>query len=283
MNTTRARHRAATVALAAGLAFGAVGCAGSGPSPFASGGFEGQGSEAEPSGTGGDDAAQGGESREGVATVDLSPEEISVASYEALLTADSMRMATTEGMSAVGFSFDLHLDRAGTCAGSVTMPGMGSVELLMRDDSVWMKPDTEFWESTAGTDEQALIGLVDGSYLRGDTSDPELAEMAEVCDYDTLWEDSGPGGSAEASVTADEVTDHDGVPVIPITEREGDEVSEILVAAEGEPYPVLVRTWTDGMAMEVAFSGWNEPVPFEEPPADQVLDMSDFRDGSFAV
>ncbi|ONK13621.1 hypothetical protein [Streptomyces sp. MP131-18] len=282
---SKATRRAGTAAVIASLVVLTAACGGGdGESPFEGGGSAGgeTGGGGDEGGDGGD-SGEGGDSGGGSATADLPPDEIAQAAADALTSVDSLRMATVGDTSAIGFGMDLHLDTDGTCQGSVTAPGAGSVELLMSGEEVWMKPDSQFWENGMGASDPALISLVDGSYLHGTTSDPELSQMAGTCALDEFFGELGPTGSAGDNVTADPQTEHNGVPVIPIHEESGGEVTTIFVAAEGEPYPLLMRTQADGTPMEIEFSDFNEPVAFEEPPADQILEIADFRQGDIAA
>ncbi len=280
---SKTTRRAGTAAVIAGLMALTAACGGGddGPSPFERGGSEG----GESSG-GGDEGGSGGDSEEsggdggGSAIADLSPQEISQAAGEALVSVDSLRMTTVGDTSAIGFGMDLHLDTDGACQGSITQPGTGSVELLMSGEEVWMKPDTQFWETGMGATDPALISLLDGSYLYGSTSDPELSQMAGTCSLDQFLSELDPASNSGENVTADPQTEHNGVPVIPLHEDDGGDVTTILVAAEGEPYPLLMRAEENGTPMEIEFSDFNEPVAFEEPPADQVLNIADFREGN---
>ncbi|MGP4111732.1 hypothetical protein ACTWP5_12555 [Streptomyces sp. 4N509B] len=249
------------------------------------------GSEEEPSseGTGGQESTEGasgenggGEEADGESLASLSPEEIADRAQRALQSATSMRVTTLGDPGALGIGLDLHMDQGGSCAGSVTQPGAGSIELLVReDDEVWMKPDTEFWQSQLGVADTGVISLLDGSYLYGHTSDPELSQMAGTCSLtamqSSIESDDGSGGPDEVGPE----TEYNGVPAITISgpDAEGNEVT-MLVATEGEPYPLLVRTMTDGTESEIELSQFNEPVAIEEPPAEQVLNIADFRTGN---
>jgi hypothetical protein len=242
----------------------------------------GDGQEAEDGGT---DGETGGENTDpsGDSLAGLSAEEILARAEEALQSVDSMRMATLGDASAASFGIDLHMDRAGSCVGSVSQPGVGGVEILVReDDEVWMKPDTAFWQSQLGVADAGVVSLFDGSYLYGSTTDPELGQMAGTCALEALLADmtstDGSGGSGPTEVGAE--TEHNGIPAIPIsgTDETGARTT-MLVAAEGEPYPLLFSGESDGVPMEMELTDFNEPVEIVEPPADQVLNIAEFRTG----
>ncbi len=234
-------------------------------------------------GEGGQESTDGeGEEASGESLASLSPEEIADRAQQALQSASSLRVATLGDPGAVGVGLDLHMDQEGSCAGSVTQPGAGSVELLVRaDDEVWMKPDTQFWQSQLAVEDAGVLGLVDGTYLYGRTSDPEMSQLAGTCSLAALQadieSDDGSGGPDEVGPE----TEYNGIPVITLTgpDEDGNEVT-MLIATEGEPYPVLIRTEENGTETEIELSRFNEPVEFEEPLADQVLNVADFRTGN---
>ncbi|WP_159001635.1 hypothetical protein [Streptomyces sp. SBT349] len=261
------------VAVAGVVALSGCGDDGGEESPFANGGDTTGGSEEETTEGGGG----GGEG----SITDLSGAEILQQASEAMASADSMRLATEGGPATDGFGVDLHLDRAGDCAGTISQAGQGQVEILKRGEEVWMKPDTQFWQ-TMGAAEPALVSMLDGSYLYGTTADPELSAMADTCSLDAfigegIEAEEGEGDTAE---TGEEST-HNGTPVILVhgTDADGAE-NTALIATEGEPYPLLMTVTQDGATTEMELSNYNEPVAFEDPPADQVLNIADFRSGN---
>jgi hypothetical protein len=231
-------------------------------------------------GEGGQESTDG-ESGESLAS--LPPEEIADRAQQALQSASSLRMRTLgDDPEVVGVGLDLHMDQEGSCVGSVTQPGAGSVELLVRaDDEVWMKPDTQFWQSQLAVGDAGVLSLLDGSYLYGHTSDPEMSQLAGTCSLAALQadveSDDGSGGPDRVGPE----TEYNGIPVITLTgpDEDGNEVT-MLVATEGEPYPMLIRGQENGTETEIELSRYNEPVEFEEPPADQVLNVADFRTGN---
>lgn len=236
-------------------------------------------------GPNGQESTDGATGEAGESLASLPPEEIADRAQRALQSVTSLRMRTLGDPEAAGIGLDLHMDREGSCEGSVTQGGAGSVDLLVRkDDEVWMKPDTAFWQSQLAVTDQAALSLLDGSYLYGHTSDPEMSQMAGTCSLTALQAnmDSDDGSGGPDSVGPE--TEYNGVPVVTLTgpDDEGNEVT-MLVATEGEPYPLLVTTVENGSETEIELSRFNEPVQFDEPPADQVLNVADFRTGNIGA
>jgi hypothetical protein len=215
----------------------------------------------------------------------VSPQELSDRAEEALRSATSLRMRTLGDPAVTGMGVDLHMDRDGSCQGSVTQSGAGTVDVLVReDDEVWLRPDAVFWQSQLAVTDQALLDLLDGVWLYGHMSDPELGQMAGACSLAALQESTGSGDGPGGPERVGPETDYHGTPVVTLsgTNDDGGAVT-MLIATEGEPYPLLVRTEENGTETEIELSRYNEPVTFEVPPAELVVDVADFRAGDIQV
>lgn len=276
MRTGRARRLGAVAVAAAGLlALTACGSDGDGEgsSLGASGGGDQDGKN--------DGGSDGGGEDSGESLADLSPQEVSDRAEQALRSATSLRITMSGIDGEPDNALDLHLDREGSCAGSFTQAGQGTVELLVRnDEEAWMKPDTQFWQSQMDVAESSLLNILDGVYLHGTIDDPEMSAMAGMCSLADLQAEMGSGDGPGGPEEVGPVTEHKGVRVVTLTgkDEEGNDMT-MLVADEGEPYPLLVRTVDNGAEAVVELSDYNKPVEIEEPPADKVLEVADFRSG----
>ncbi|MDT0309838.1 hypothetical protein RM780_23190 [Streptomyces sp. DSM 44917] len=284
MSTMTRRLQLAAAAAAGLLALSA--CSSDGSDEGSSSQDEGAASQGEGGQEGEDGGA--GETGEGEQAPDgplasLPPQEIADRAMEALQSATSLRMRTLGDPGMIGMGLDIHMDRQGSCVGSVTQPGAGSVDVIVREDQeVWMRPDAQFWQSQLAVQDPAVISLLSGRYLHGTTSDPEMQQMAGTCSLAALqadmgYDDRGPGGPDEVGPE----TDYNGIPVVSINGPDDDgNAASMLVATEGEPYPLLLtRTQSNGTETRIELGQFNEPVEVQEPPADQVLNLADFRTG----
>ncbi|MEV1008758.1 hypothetical protein [Streptomyces sp. NPDC049881] len=268
------RRRVHVAVAVAGLAALTVACGGDGggedgPGPF--------GEAGESSAAGGDDAGSGD-----LGTLEgLTAREISDRAQEALVSVDSVRFAMSGGSASETMTVDLHLDRSGSCVGSMSAAGMGTAEVIMRDgEEVWMKPDAEFWRTSLGAADPELVALLDGRYLHGTADDPEMATMSGACALDAILDDVSQDSGTDEDLTIGETTEHDGVPAVELHADNADGPSTMLVATEGEPYPLLMTGEDNGQPMEVGLSAFNEPVEVVEPPAAHILEVADFRSGN---
>ncbi|MFR9722838.1 hypothetical protein ACL02R_05615 [Streptomyces sp. MS19] len=270
------RRRVRSAVAVAGLTALTVACGGGGedgPGPF--GGASGpsaQGSD----GTGGDDTGSGDLG----ALEGLTAPEISERARQALVSVESLRVNAQGTSDSQAMTMDLHLDRAGSCVGSVSSAGTGSVEITVRaGEEVWMKPDAEFWQTNLGAADPQLVALLDGRYLHGSTSDPEMAGMVGVCALEDMLAETAQDTDTDGDVTLGETTEHDGVPAVTLHLDDPDGPQTMLVATEGEPYPLLLSGEDEEGPMEMALSAFDEPVVVEEPPAAHILEVADFRSG----
>jgi len=272
--TFRTRRLPMMAVAAAGLlALTACGSDDDSSSPFGPGDGSAQGAAGE---------GQNEETTSGDSLAGLSPEEIADRAQEALTSATSVRMKSLGDPQVTGMGFDLHMDQNGSCAGSVTAGGQGTVEIMVReDDEVWMRPDTQFWQSQLAIGDSSALNMIDGLFLYGHTSDPEMSQMAGVCSLAAMQQEVGADNGPNADLEIGSETEYNGVPVVSLTgpDGEGGEAT-MLIAAEGEPYPLLLRTTENGVENEIELSDYNEPVQIQEPAANEVLNIADFREGN---
>lgn len=191
------------------------------------------------------------------------------------LAVDAMR--TLESVHVVGkqrwidepAQIDLRMDKEGNCAGSVSNDDQGAVELVMRGDEMWFKPDALYMETRLFFN-AATIAEIEGSYLllaRADAP-PGLGDM---CRLHTYAQATDRHVTMNYEMTAGKSTEHKGVPVMPHVDKSAtSEGANMMIAAEGKPYPV---TLTDPgyLDHDLEFSAFDEPVKVEAPPADSVL------------
>jgi hypothetical protein len=161
---------------------------------------------------------------------------------------------------------EVRMDREGNCVGSVADPERGSYEVIIQGDDVWVKPDARYWESEFLYDAE-MIAEIEGLYLH-ETRDEALSATLEICDPDTFVDMTKSFVEINYEITEGEATEHEGVPVRPFDTAGGD--ISMLVAAEGEPYPVYLKD-PEYVDVDLTFSDFGEPVQVEAPPADSVI------------
>ncbi|UED85767.1 hypothetical protein [Streptomyces profundus] len=207
---------------------------------------------------------------------DLEADEIGDQALDALLGADSLRMAGSVEQAGDEISLDLHLSREGDCAGSVSVASQGSFEIIKLGDEVWMKPDTTFWQTAVGTADQEILTQIDGFYLYGPANEAPMNSSAESCNLETFL--GSIGATSSIGLTKGEETDVNGTPVL--TLHDGEDAT-ILVASEGEPYPLRIESSDPSAPSVIDFSAFDEPVPTDQPAAEEVITIEDLQSGAF--
>ncbi|MGW2562781.1 hypothetical protein ACWCXB_26735 [Streptomyces sp. NPDC001514] len=206
----------------------------------------------------------------------LSAQQISDRAKKAMLSATSVHVSTEGDLHPAGSvsKLDLTMDRDGNCAGTVSTGAKGSVEIIKRGDTVWMKPDELFWKSQVPGSGQQAAELFKGRYLRGSTNDSMLRSMADVCDLGRLLDSIADSPDTKVPLTKGGRTKVDGVDVIAVTGKRAGRTTTMYVATEGKPYPVKLETTAGSARASITLSAYNEPVPSATPPADKSVDIS---------
>lgn len=214
----------------------------------------------------------------------LSAPEIAELSFERLQQVDALRVAGWLRFNEGGqqeIDFEVHLDRAGDCTGEFGTPHDGSFEVIKSGEKVWLKPDAQLWRDIGGPEGEEMAESMVGMYVYGTLDEPEVAEFAEVCSLDEFTAPFEPGGGTQ-EMTMGPKTTHGSVPVVSLHDRSAGPDMTLLVAAEGEPYPLSVSGTSGSDRIDVDFSDFDQPVTAEEPPAHLVVDMA-FSTGDLQI
>ncbi|MFI8438868.1 hypothetical protein ACIGJO_35085 [Streptomyces sp. NPDC079020] len=210
----------------------------------------------------------------------LSAQEIADRSRDAFLEVDSLHLTMRGdlGRADSPMTLNLVLDRDGNCAGGVDLGNdEGSVKIIKRGDTVWLKPDSAFWKNQVPIGGSAFEAILDGRYMKGSATDPRLRTVSDACDLDTfrkLVTDNAKSGADRGTLVKGEETELAGSPVIPVIRTTGDRTLTLYVATEGKPYPVRLTVKGPSADAVVGFSAFDRPVPTATPSADETVDVS---------
>jgi hypothetical protein len=176
----------------------------------------------------------------------------------------------TEDGQRIRFDIRLLADRGG--AGTLTVRG-GSVRIIRIKTRVYMKGDSAFWTATAGP---AAAKLFVGKWLRGSTSEPDMAGLIFLTDIDTLMTDLFKDTRGEVLRKGREQRT-DGRRAITVTDKSADG-GVLYVALDGKPYPLRIQS-LPGVKEPgiVEFLDYEEPFTLKAPPASQTIDISEFK------
>jgi len=183
--------------------------------------------------------------------------------------AASLTINGTVSQSGKSITIDLGIKRGQGCAGTVGESGVGSMKLVVIGETLYMKPDTEFWKSVAGNagDASAVIALLGGRYLKLPADGGSAAGVGSICDVSKLLNSGATG-----RVTREAVTRLAGIRVLPLKLSDG---STEYVTDTSKPEFVEAfapKGTKDGAGKATLSVG--APVRLTAPPASQVIDGS---------
>jgi hypothetical protein len=210
----------------------------------------------------------------------LSARQIADRSRDALLSARSMHLRTRSdpGNGSAPTTLDLTVDRAGNCTGSVGLGGkQGSVRIVKRGNTVWVKPDADFWKNRTPGVGSALAAILAGRYVKGSASDPRLSNLASACDLDTFQKVVSDNASTDkGTLRKGRKTTLAGTPVVPLVRTWHGQKLTMYVAATGKPYPLRMDATGGSPKTDatVSLSAFDKPVPTTTPSPDETVDIS---------
>jgi hypothetical protein len=188
---------------------------------------------------------------------------------------NNLKAAPTFGLSGSMNESDgratVHLDyKHGTgCKGTIAVAGQGSFDLTVIGQTAWVKPDDTFWRTYAGSNAAQAIALFHDRYLKGSTSNANVASLTKLCDVNSLVSQLG----VPTDVTKGKVTTVNGQQVVPLTDKA--KGGTLYVTDTSNPQVVQIVNTTAGNSGKVNFTVGN-PVTLTAPPASQSIDGSSF-------
>ena len=234
----RVARLAALTATACGLALVLTGCGGGDPEPTgATGGTTAVPTSATPEAT---DAA-----------------DLVTAAYDAAVGASSVHYWGTVKEKGETYKVNFIVADGDGFGTAVTKEG----KLLFRKvgNALYVRGSDAFYRKQAGAE---VARMLRGKWMKLEGSADEAAEMNQMMGLEELL--SGLKDTTSGFERVGETTVY-GIAVVELKETGTDD--RLYVAANGEPYPVLLKG-TDG---KVAFKDWNKKVTVKAPPASQVF------------
>ncbi|MFD9412239.1 hypothetical protein ACFWBN_35265 [Streptomyces sp. NPDC059989] len=201
---------------------------------------------------------------------DLSGSQVADKSVNALRGASSLTVSGSVWDEGKPLQLNMAVSKAGDCKGSISSKE-GSFELIRNEQFVFIKADEPFYRSQMKDlpKEQAdeAVKQMAGHWLKSKASDPDLKEVADLCDLDQLLKEFEDSKGAQKGKT----TTVGGQEALTLTTKTTDGNETLLVATKGEPY--LLKATLDGKEpAEISFSGFNQPVQAEAPTGKDVID-----------
>ena len=192
------------------------------------------------------------------------PQQILEKASAAAGAAESVHMKgkiTEEGES---FEVDMTVSNAKGAGGSISLGGE-KVELRQIGKTMYVK----------GGPVASVSPKLADKWIKSSATGEDAAEFSSLTSMDKVFEEML---DPEGSVTRVAGKEIDGVPTVGLkdsakSDGKTDEQGILYIAAEGEPYPLLVESTAGQGGLQ--FLDWNEPVKVTAPPKSQVVDSKD--------
>ncbi|MFJ3906305.1 hypothetical protein [Streptomyces sp. NPDC090025] len=220
--------------------------------------------------------------RPGDGLAGMTAEQLDRRARDVTASATSMRVKGDVVIGGRSMEMDLALDRHGSCRGSITLGGGGTLDLIKKgDDLIYMKGDERFWRGSVAASQKGNPGrrvsperVEKGIALfknRWVKADRRMANGmgANLCNLKKMT--GMLGDEATGGVTRGADTTEGGQPVAVLYQRKDDIVSTIHVAGKGKPYLVRITAEGGSAPGDLYFTEYGKPVDTTPPPADQIL------------
>ncbi|MFI6639381.1 hypothetical protein [Streptomyces sp. NPDC050504] len=211
----------------------------------------------------------------------LSAEQIAERAFQATKNLSSLRASGSGLMEGKKMTFDFAFNNKGACTGKLTQAGMGQAEVRISSTKrTYIKGDEQFYRSTMGKEANPeeldlLLTMFKGRWMKVEKKDAQ--ELGSLCDMEDLFDEmdvdrtKGLVKGAPAQVG--------GKRAVTLVRKSGAKSITYYVAAEGKPYFLQVTKKASSEGPDhFVFGEFDRPVVVPDPPADNVLDTSEFTD-----
>jgi hypothetical protein len=154
------------------------------------------------------------------------------------------------------------------CTGTLGVQGHGSIVLVQIGQTVWIKPDKQFWKSEGGVSDPTVLQLLAGKYLQGGVKDSGVSWIEQLCDPRQF---AGLFTGHSNNLVKGEITTISGEPMLQIKDARYSGSAYVTISAS----PELVRL-DSGSRGHLDFTGYNVPVVLTPPPADETVNGAKF-------
>jgi hypothetical protein len=157
---------------------------------------------------------------------------------------------------------------AGTtnCVGTLGIVGKGSFVLLEIGQTLWIKPDNQFWTSEGAS--PAVLQVVEGKYIQTSPNDSDFSSVKMLCSPAQL---AASLGSKINDLVKGTTTTVDGQSALQLRDTSDSGVAYVTISAS--PQFLRISCGSGGQG-QLDFSAYDAPVTVSSPPASQTIDGS---------
>jgi hypothetical protein len=193
----------------------------------------------------------------------LTADQIAAKAVANLKAASSVHYAGSVTDSGATYAVDLTAGIT-NCAGTFGITGEGSFALLKIGQTLWIKPDNQFWTS-AGVN-SAVLHLVEGKYVQTSPKDSDFNSAKMLCSPAQL---AGSFGNQMNHLAKGATTTIAGQSALQLQDASNPDSAYVTISAS----PEFLRL-DGGSKGQLNFSGYNAPVTLNPPPATETIDGS---------
>jgi hypothetical protein len=193
----------------------------------------------------------------------LTGDQIAAKAVADLKAASSVHIAGSVTESGSSYGVDL---TPGTtdCTGTLVVQGKGSFALLKIGQTLWIKPDNQFWKSAGAS--SAVLQLVGGKWIQTSTSDSNFSSVNMLCSPAQLADSLGNKLNHVVKGTTTVIA---GQSALQLRDTSTSDSAYVTISAA----PEFLRL-NGGSSGQLDFSDYNAPVTLTPPPASETIDGS---------
>jgi hypothetical protein len=151
------------------------------------------------------------------------------------------------------------------CAGTMSLSGSGSFQIMQAGNTVWVKPDKQFWKTNGGSD-PAVLSVLEGKYLKTTMTDANFKSLADLCRPAKLAALFGAIANGTSGLVKGQTTVISGDPALRLLDT-GDSGS---LDVSDSATPKLLRL-DAGRNQQLDFTAYGVPARVTVPPASETL------------
>jgi hypothetical protein len=183
--------------------------------------------------------------------------------------ASSVHVAGWVEESGQTVALDLALGAKG-CTGTFEFQGHGSIVLVQIGQTVWIKPDKQFWKSEGGISDPAILQFLAGKYMQGSVKDSSVSGIEQLCDprqFASLL------SRHSNNLVKGKTTTISGLPALQIEDTRNSGSASAYVTISASPEFLRLDRDTSG---HLDFTSYNVPMVLTPPPADETVNGAKF-------
>ena len=148
--------------------------------------------------------------------------------------------------------------------GAFEIAGKGSLALLKIGQTLWIRPDNQFWTSEGA--DSVVLHLVEGKYIQTSPNDSEFNSVRMLCSPAQLADSFGNQMNHLVKETTASIA---GQSALQLQDSSTSDSAYVTISAS----PEFLRL-NGGSKGQLDFSGYNAPLMLNPPPASETITRS---------